>query len=144
MKKRKRAGSRNPVPRTAHHSPAGSLVIFVAVCVCALAAPQLGAKQKPMPVKTILGAVLNSSNAGVTGASVMLTNLETRHTDAIYSGPNGKYTFSGLDPNDDYQLQATYRRLQSAVRRVSSLDSRSQIVINLVLTAPHSAAADSR
>lgn len=138
MKKRKRTGSHYPLPRVANARTVRSLPVRVALCALAvgLLAPQLPAKQKPMPVKSISGAVLNASNAGVPGASVMLTDLETHHTYAIYSGANGKYSFSGLDPNDDYQLRAKYRQLQSGVRSVSSLDSRNPIVINLVLGTP--------
>ncbi|MGH9353127.1 MAG: carboxypeptidase-like regulatory domain-containing protein [Terriglobia bacterium] len=86
-----------------------------------------------MPTKTVTGAVLDQSNHNVSGASVFLTDLETRHTDAIYSGADGKYNFSGLDPHHDYQVQAKYRGLVSEVREASSFDTRSPVVINLVL-----------
>ncbi|MGH9377871.1 MAG: carboxypeptidase-like regulatory domain-containing protein [Terriglobia bacterium] len=86
-----------------------------------------------MPTKTVTGAVLDQSNHNVPGASVFLTDLETRHTDAIYSGADGKYNFSGLNPNDDYQVQAKYKGLVSDVRKASSFDTRNPMVINLVL-----------
>ncbi|MGH9359446.1 MAG: carboxypeptidase-like regulatory domain-containing protein [Terriglobia bacterium] len=95
------------------------------------------AAKKPAPVvtKTISGAVLDQSNNGVPGASVMLMDLETHKGDAMYTGANGVYAFSGLNPNDDYRLQAKYRGRVSNVREVSSLDSRTEIAINLVLNS---------
>ncbi len=113
-----------------------SACIETALVLLALAASgsRLAAK-KPAPTlaKTISGAVLDHSNNGVPGASVMLTDLETHKGDAMYTGENGVYSFSGLNPNDDYQLQAKYKGHVSDVREVSSLDSRTEIAINLVL-----------
>lgn len=117
---------------------AGVLLAFGA------SAPRLIAKKKPAPVKAISGAVLNASNAGVAGAAVMLTDVEAHTTDTIYSGANGKYSFDGLNPNDDYKVQAKYQGLTSDVRHVSSLDSRVKVVVNLVLGSPESAAADAK
>lgn len=97
---------------------------------------RLAAKKPAPPVtKTISGAVLDQSNNGVPGASVVLTDLEAHKGDAIYSGANGVYAFSGLNPNDDYRLQAKYKDRVSDVREVSSLDSRMDIAINLVLSS---------
>ncbi|MGH9395322.1 MAG: carboxypeptidase-like regulatory domain-containing protein [Terriglobia bacterium] len=126
--------------------PARSPLAMMALCAVAAVLLPLCAlgKQKPMPVKSISGAVLNTSNAGVPGASVMLTDIETHHTDAIYSGAKGKYSFSGLNPNDDYQIRAKYKQLESNVRNASSLDSRNQIVINLVLSEPITASSSDR
>lgn len=104
-------------------------------------APQLVAKKKPAPVKTISGAVLDSSNAGVAGAAVMLTDVEAHRTDTVYSGADGKFSFDGLNPNDDYTVQAKYRGIGSDVRHVSSLDSRVKVVVNLVLGSPGTAAS---
>lgn len=114
---------------------AGILLAFAA------GAPQLLAKKKPAPVKTVSGAVLDSSNAGVAGAAVMLTDVQAHRTDTVYSGADGKYSFDGLNPNDDYTVQAKYRGTDSDVRHVSSLDSRVKVVVNLVLAPPGAAAS---
>lgn len=153
MKKRKRTGNRGLLRRLKSSLETGkgklhgagklwALFAFSAICllVTACAGETSFAKQKPPLVKTISGAVLTGTNVGVSGASVILTDLETHITDAIYSGTNGKYTFPGLNPNDDYRIHATYQQLVSDTRGVSSLDSRSVIVINLVL---HSQGQDS-
>lgn len=128
----------------------GSVRLFQArwmapvIVLAALAAlgPSLDAKKpQPAPTKNISGAVLDPSNNGISGASVMLTDLETHKTDAMYSGVNGVYAFSGLNPNHDYEIQAKYQNVASKVRQVSSLDSRMEIVVNLVVGSPRTAAS---
>jgi len=132
--------------RGASVSPAWSRWAGVMMALLALVAlaPSLQAKKPPPPVtKSISGAVLDRSNNGISGASVMLTNLETHKADAMYTGPNGAYAFSGLNPNDDYQLQASYKNSVSDIRGVSSLDSRTEIVVNLVMGSPGAGATHS-
>lgn len=151
MRKRKRAGNPRRVEAlcklSCGHSRAPIVravwLAVVAGVVLAFGAgtPRLLAKKKPAPVRTISGAVLNSSNSGVAGAAVMLTDVEAHRTDTVYSGADGKYSFDGLNPNEDYTVQAKYRELTSDVRHVSSLDSRVKVVVNLVLGSPGSAAS---
>ncbi|HEV2418703.1 MAG TPA: carboxypeptidase-like regulatory domain-containing protein [Terriglobia bacterium] len=119
---------------------AGAILTLWGLCVLMLSvfAPCAAAKQKPLPTKTVTGAVLDQSNHNVSGASVFLTDLRTRHTDAIYSGADGTYNFSGLNPNDDYQVQAKYRGLVSEIRSTSSFDTRPRVILNLVLGKPAS------
>lgn len=104
-----------------------------------LSGPFLWAKQKPPATKTISGAVLDGSQNGISGATVLLTDLRTHLNTAIFSGAKGAYQFSGLNPAHDYQLQAKYKGMTSDVREVSSLDARMHIVVNLVLAPPNSA-----
>lgn len=119
---------------------AGIILTLCGLCVLMLGvfAPCAAAKQKPLPTKTVTGAVLDQSNHNVSGASVFLTDLRTHHTDAIYSGADGTYNFSGLNPNDDYQVQAKYRGLVSEIRSTSSFDTRPRVVLNLTLGPPES------
>jgi hypothetical protein len=95
------------------------------------------AKQKPPATKTISGQVLDASNRGISGASVVLTDLETHKANGIYTGSDGSYNFSGLNAYDDYKIQAHYQGMASETREVSSMDPRLQIVVNLTVS-PHS------
>ncbi|MGH9355065.1 MAG: carboxypeptidase-like regulatory domain-containing protein [Terriglobia bacterium] len=120
---------------------AAPLIALVGLAVCG---PNLKAKKPPTsPAKTISGAVLDEANNGIPGASVVLTDVEAHKADALYTGAHGAYVFSGLNPNDDYQIQAKYRNLMSEVRHVSSLDSRPDVVVNLVVSSAHPAASHS-
>ncbi|MGH9446728.1 MAG: carboxypeptidase-like regulatory domain-containing protein [Terriglobia bacterium] len=111
---------------------AGTLACLGALTV---GMPRAAAKQKPLPTKTISGLVLDASGRGISGASVLLTDLATRKTQAIYSGTNGGYNFSGLIPYDDYKVLARYHGMESRARRVSSADPRTAIVVDLTVGA---------
>jgi hypothetical protein len=80
--------------------------------------------------------VVDSSGRGVLGASVVLTDIETKKSQGIYSGAGGNYAFDGLSTFDDFRLQARYQGMASKVRGVSSLDSRPDVTINLTLLPP--------
>lgn len=96
------------------------------------------AKQKQPATRTISGQVLNGANQGIAGASVLLRDLQTHKTNAIYSGSGGAYNFSGLNAYHDYEVQARYRGMISKTREVSSMDPRLQIVVNLTVSAEDS------
>ena len=65
------------------------------------------------------------------GSVVFLKNLRTNAVRSNFADDNGEYRFSGLDPNADYEVHAEFEGAKSAVRSVTSLDSRKEIVINL-------------
>lgn len=113
-----------------------AILAVLGISLLAFSPLNLPAKQKPPVTKTISGAVLDASNNGISGASVMLTDSETHRTTAIYSGAKGFYSFSGLDPNHSYHVQAKYRGMVSDRRGVSAFDGRVHMVINLVLNPP--------
>jgi hypothetical protein len=46
---------------------------------------------------------------------------------------DGSYFFSGLDPDIDYTVKAEHQGLSSALRTISSFDSRKRPVVNLKL-----------
>ena len=101
-----------------------------------LQAPGLAAKEKPPNTLTVSGVVTDKAENGVSGATVTLKDLQTGKTIAIYTGANGQYLFSDLDPHHDYQIQASSRGLTSETRQISSLDTRKKQVINLIISAP--------
>ena len=104
------------------------------------------AKQKPPATKTISGQVLDASSHGISGATVLLTDLQTHKTNAIYSSSGGNYNFSGLTAYHDYEVQARYQGQTSSSREVSSMDPRLLIVVNLTVgsTGSHGSADDSQ
>jgi len=103
-----------------------------------LHASGLAAKQKGPTTKTVSGAVTDKAENGISGATVTLKNLRTGKTVAIYTGANGQYQFSDLDPHDDYQIQASFRGVSSETRQVNSVDTRWKLVINLTIPPPGS------
>jgi len=99
-----------------------------------LCAPGLAAKQKAPTTKTVSGAVMDKAENGIGGAEVTLKDLQTGKTVAIYAEANGQYRFSDLDPHHDYEIQARFQGAASETRQVSSIDTRTKLVINLPLS----------
>ena len=97
-----------------------------------LHAPSLAAKEK-VATETVSGAVTDKAENGISGAAVTLKDLQTGETVAIYTGANGQYQFSDLDPHHDYEIQASFKNVSSETRQVSSFDTRRKPVINLTI-----------
>ncbi|HEV2175773.1 MAG TPA: carboxypeptidase-like regulatory domain-containing protein [Terriglobia bacterium] len=114
----------------------GSVAIILVACSLTLAPAGVMAKKKKPPTKTVTGEVLDKANNPIVGASVELTDLRTGKKLAIYSEAGGRYSFAGLAPTDDYQVQATHQGQSSELRKASSLDDRLIMVLNLHIPPP--------
>jgi len=110
----------------------------VLAVVWLLHAPGLAAKEKVPTTKTVSGAVTDKAENGISGATVTLKDLQTGKTVAIYAGANGQYQFSDLDPQHDYQIQASFKGVSSETRQVNSFDTRRKLVVNLTIPPPGS------
>lgn len=126
--------SERPLP-AAFRAGAVALAL-VALCLIFDSAPLMARRQKLPTTKTVIGQVFNASDNGIVGAAVEMKDLTTGKTLAIYTGPQGRYTFTGLSLMEDYQFRARYKGQTSEVRKVSSWDSRTKMVINLHIPAP--------
>ena len=82
-------------------------------------------------LRTVHGVVMDKSENLVSEGVVFLKNTRTNVVRSSYTDNTGKYRFSGLDPNADYETHAEKEGLQSAVRTVSSFDSRKDMTLNL-------------
>ncbi|HME01147.1 MAG TPA: carboxypeptidase-like regulatory domain-containing protein [Terriglobia bacterium] len=114
------------------------LMLAALVSVVLLVARPAGAKEKKPVTRTITGSVLDQAENGIAGASVELTDLRTGKKVAIYSEQGGRYAFADLKPEDDYQIQASYKDQPSEVRKVTSLIREMKVVINLHIPPPKS------
>jgi len=101
-----------------------------------LCAPGLAAKQKAPTTKMVSGVVMDKAENGISGAEVMLKDIQTGKTMAIYAGANGQYYFSDLDPHHDYEIQARFKGVASETRHVNSIDTRVKLVIDLTISSP--------
>jgi hypothetical protein len=105
-----------------------------ALVVCLLfgsLAPVIAARQGPTQLRTVHGTVIDASNSPVSGAVVYLKNMTTRAVRTYFSSAQGRYHFSGLDPNVNYQIHAEHQDFTSTYHTVSSFDSHPDIVIEL-------------
>jgi Carboxypeptidase regulatory-like domain len=99
-------------------------------------APSMAKRRKPPTSKTVVGQVFDAQDNAIPGAAVELTDLTTGKTTAIYTGPEGRFTFTDLKLTEDYQLKAHFKGQSSEVRKVSSWDTRFDLVLNLHIPAP--------
>src|SRR5271170_3626416 len=82
--------------------------------------------------RTIQGKVYeNDAHAG--GATVFLKNLKTRDIKSYTSTPDGAFRFTQVGMVDDYEVWAERGKKKSAVKTVSSFDSRKQLDVDLKL-----------
>jgi len=95
------------------------------------------AKEKVPQTKTVTGVVMDEAENFIQGATIELTDLQTRKVLDIYSQEGGQYKFTDLRLDHDYTVQAMYKNLSSQVRQVSSLDTRTHPVLNLTLHKPN-------
>ncbi len=92
--------------------------------------------KKDANLRTVHGSVVDKDENPVASSAVYLLNVKTQSMQTHISDDAGNYSFSRLDPNEDYQIHAEHGELMSAVRTISSYDSRNDIEIVLNLSHP--------
>src|ERR1700733_946965 len=83
--------------------------------------------------RTIQGKVIGEGDTPTEGATVFLKNLKTRGIKSFTSTANGSFRFAQVGMVDDYEVWAQLDTKKSAVRTVSSFDSRKQVEFELKL-----------
>jgi hypothetical protein len=111
-------------------------LLMTALAVFVAGAGPAAAKQKLIP-RTISGRVLDENENGISGAAVELLDLQTGKKIAIFSESDGRYKFSDLSLNHDYEIRATFKGVSSETRKASALAER-QLVLNLRIPPPKS------
>ncbi|HTQ59707.1 MAG TPA: carboxypeptidase-like regulatory domain-containing protein [Candidatus Solibacter sp.] len=104
-------------------------VLVILACATATVAAQDA--QRESQLRTVHGVVLDKSENLVSESVVFLKNTRTNVVRSSYTDTTGKYRFSGLDPNADYEIHAEKGGNKSATHTVSSYDSRKDITLNL-------------
>jgi len=104
------------------------LLVFLALMGVTAAAQD---SKSETELRTVHGVVLDKSNNLVAESVVFLKNTRTNVVRSSYTDNTGKFRFSGLDPNADYELHAEKDGNKSATHTVSSYDSRKDITLNL-------------
>ncbi len=84
--------------------------------------------------RTISGQVSDQRGTPLKGAVVQLKNPVSRRIRSFMADAQGRYRFGGLDPNLEYELRATYRKVWSETKRVSRFDTQLTITIDLVIS----------
>jgi hypothetical protein len=107
-------------------------MFFVLLFVIAVFLP-VSAQEKDSQVRTVHGGVLDKQDNIVAGGIVYLQNKKTQVIRTYISDDQGQYSFSGLDPNVDYDIHAELNGMISITRTISSFETRKDIVVTLKL-----------
>jgi hypothetical protein len=83
--------------------------------------------------RVIQGKVLDESDAAVAGATVYLENLKNRDVKTFSSTGDGSFRFAQVGMIDDYEVWAEKGKKKSAVKTISSFDSRKEVDFDLKL-----------
>jgi hypothetical protein len=107
--------------------------IFCLIAALSLCAAFTGAQdpKHEAQLRTVRGVVLDKSENPISGSVVFLKNTRTNSVRSNYTDDTGKYRFSGLDPNTDYEVHAEKEGAKSQTRTISSFDGRKEIDLNL-------------
>jgi hypothetical protein len=89
--------------------------------------------KKDAELRTVHGVVVDKNENGISSGIVYLENMKTQNVRTYITDDAGNYRFSGLDPNEDYEIHAEKGDLSSSTRTISSFDSRRDIEIVLKL-----------
>jgi Carboxypeptidase regulatory-like domain len=81
--------------------------------------------------RVVQGKVVDADNAPIKGAVVYLKDSRSLAVKSFFSDDQGGYRFGQLSPNTDYEIWAESNGKKSAVKTISSFDSKSQFNINL-------------
>jgi len=83
--------------------------------------------------RVIQGKVVDDTGTLVGGATVFLKNLKSRDIRSFTSTADGSFRFAQVGMVDDYEVWAEKGKQKSAVKPISSFDSRKQLDLELKL-----------
>ena len=89
------------------------------------------AQQRANGQRVVQGKVVDADNAPIKGAVVYLKDSRSLAVKSFFSDDEGGYRFGQLSQNTDYEIWAEYNGKKSAVKSISSFDSKNQFNINL-------------
>jgi hypothetical protein len=90
-------------------------------------------KGRGSDLRTVRGTVVDKDEATVDSAVVYLKNSHSQDITTHVSGDDGRFSFSGLDLNVDYEIHAELNGMTSTSRSVSHFDGRKEFVVTLKL-----------
>lgn len=81
--------------------------------------------------RVINGSVVDDASAAVTGATVFLRNSKTKSIRSYTSTKDGRFRFAQVNMSEDFDLWAEKEGKKSAIKTISSWDSRKEVETEL-------------
>jgi hypothetical protein len=110
-------------------------VILATSCVATFSVAVRGvavlAQDRGPAQRVVQGKVVDGANAPIKGAVVYLKDTRSLSVKSYFSDAEGAYRFGQLSQTTDYEIWAENNGKKSAVKTISSFDSKSQFFINL-------------
>jgi hypothetical protein len=91
------------------------------------------AQAQNLGMRVVEGTVVNADTAPLAGATVFLKDLKSKNIRSYTSDSDGKYRFTQVNMAEDHELWAEKDGKKSAVKTVSSWDTRKDFVTELKL-----------
>ncbi|MFZ0333457.1 MAG: carboxypeptidase-like regulatory domain-containing protein [Candidatus Acidiferrales bacterium] len=110
-----------------------SVALFLAVLVLSGVSVRAQDDRDRSQLRTVHGSVMDKDQNPIANGIVYLHNKKTNNIRTQISDSQGHYQFTGLDPNDDFEIHAEFKRRKSSKHTISSFDSRNDIEINLTI-----------
>jgi hypothetical protein len=115
-------------------APVMAAVVLAAILGTALAGQTKKQKQEDAAARSLEGLVLDAQENFVVGAVVKLEDMRTLQVRSFFTKEDGKYHFSGLKTEVEYQVRADFQDTTSGWKRLSIFDTRKVATINLKLS----------
>lgn len=109
----------------------GALLCCLSLASTAIAPRQFALAQQPAAPRTVQGKVVDKADVGVKGATVYLKDGHSLSVKSYIASDDGSYRFGQLTQNTDYELWAELNGKKSAVKNLTSFDTRPILNINL-------------
>lgn len=114
-------------------SAAPAIAFALTVAVLGPSPAAADKKKKEAPTRVVKGIVTDENDNPLNNAVVQLKNTRTLDVRSYYVRADGRYYFSGLDLNTDYEVRAFLDGWQEKTRRVSAFDDRMELFYQLEL-----------
>jgi len=92
-----------------------------------------GQAKEDANTRAVQGAVKSADDQIVEGAVVQIKNTKSMQVRSFITKADGIFTFTGLSTGVDYEIRASGKGYESAVRTVSTFDDRKRVIVNLKL-----------
>jgi Carboxypeptidase regulatory-like domain len=95
---------------------------------------QFGKKKgEDATIRNVQGTLSDFTGAPVAGGIVQLKDMKSLQVRSFITQEGGKYHFSGLSANVDYEIRGEHNGVDSDTKTLSVFDGRKEAIMNLKL-----------